>query len=306
MEDTILEQELVRNERIITHSRFGALRLRRPTPAMDASIAEQRRKVYHRDLKDDTILTKEEVAQILLKRGIWTPDHDEKMQSFTVKSGELMLKLTALGYDPTSNLYAEIMLAKADLEKAIRDENVEVTEDLERIFSDPEIPSFQDIRVLGDTVERPLEVQKLSNLTFQMNILTEFAEIKAQLQNLLVTYTKFFGDTIEERANRAERMAQIFFCVTSQEDDTRLWTSFENMWDENPEDIAWLHSQLFNFQNGITEEYATVLQTYGFMERVTDTGRSSEDSQDHPQSKSDGESQEEVSENSSDQETPTS
>lgn len=309
MDDTIIEQELVRNERLVTHSKFGHLRLRRPTPAMDAKIAECRRKVYHSDLRNSEILTKEEIQQILMERGVWKPEYDDDVQKLTLQSADIMARLTALGYDPSKNLETERESAHRTLQAMFPDPLEEVEEALERILLTKLLPSSEDMKILRENatssnVEE--QMNKLNAICAQDMLLNDFVTIKLELNKRLEVYTQFFGDTIEERANRTERMAHIFYCVTQVAEDESLWDTFEDMWDEDPEHIAWLHSQLFYFQNAIDEDSAEVLQQYGFMARTTDTGALSEDSPEEQTSNSDGESPEKTPSISSDAETPTS
>lgn len=307
MDDRILEHELVHNERVINHKRFGELRLKRPTPAMERQIAEQRRKVYHKDLQDESILTKDEVQKMLEKRGIWSSVQDDRIKKLTEESGTLMVKLTALGYESVNDLYESFSALESQLREDFKDLD-DVEEVLGRLFNteaDMINADLHTLRTNSTNSDMVARVDELVSLRMQYVLLVKFAEVKKELNELLNTYTVFFADTIEERAQQAEKMATIYTCVRKPNGGP-LWEAFEQMWDEDPDTIAWLSAQYFYFQHGIDDTYAETLQKHGFMGRVNATENSSEDSQDLPQPSSDGESPEPTQPDSSELEAATS
>ncbi len=308
MEDKILEQELVSNQRFTYHAGLGPIIIARPTPALERKIAEERRKVYHTDLKDSSVLTSEEVSRILNERGVWSADDDERLAGLTTDSAELMTRLTALGYESPSLLYLAIIKAKGALTSQYgEDITPEISEALERVFDMDTELVHDDLKLLvtnstnSDMHELISDVQ---GFVLQMEMLREFADVKVELGDLLETHTKFFGDTIEARGAQVERMARVFFCMRTPEGES-LWDTLDDMWNEKPEIVAWCSSQLYYFEYGISDEYARALQTHGFMGRVTDTEDTSESSQGHPESNSDGELPESEPPSSSESEVPT-
>lgn len=306
MDERILEHELINNERVVNHSKYGEIVIRRPTPSLERKIAEERRKVYHRDLRDESVLTKDQVLKMLQDRGVWSSASDDRIQELTKQSGDLMLKLTALGYESVSELYEDFQELEDDLRRAFS-EVEDLDNLLKRIFNTQEDLDNKDLNKLraeATNSDMISMVDKVVELRMQYNLLSNFAEVKGELNILLGKYSLYFADTIEERSQQAEKMASIYYCMTTPEGKP-LWDNFEDMWDEDPDNITWLSSQFFYFQHGIDDEYAKVLQKHGFMGRVNDTQPSSEDSQDHPQASSDGESQDNELQTSSELTTVT-
>lgn len=307
-DSAILEEELVRNERFVTHSKFGEVRLTRPTPADTRRINEQRRQVYHQDLRNPDILAKKQVQAMVLERGIWTKEDEERMQDLTIASGDLMVRLTALGYDTARDVYTRLVETQVKLLEIFQDADTEIIEAIGRFFDLEERPHTKDAMEIrraapNSTVDDLMEEAEKQRL--QADLLKEFYEVKTEWNGLAETYAHFFGDTIESRADAAEKMAQVYYCARKLNGDA-LWPEFGDMWNESGDDVAWLSAQLFYFHNGITTEYAETLQKHGFMARVDDTGGSSESSQEHPQPNSDGEFQDSEPQISSESETPTS
>jgi len=301
MEDTILEHELVANQRFAYHDKFGGVVISRPTPAVERKIAEERRRVYHRDLKDDSILTSDEVSEILKRRGVWTQAKTDRMQSLSVDSAQLMSRLTALGYESPSKMIVGLLSTKGKLLMAFADADQEILDTLERIFN-TDIPMDPADLALVGRAQPTEDVYNLIGLAegylIQHQLLKEFQEVKVELGDLVETHAKFFGDTIESRGSQTERMARIYYCMRNAENGNALWPQFEDMWEEERDIIEWCSAQLYYFEYGVTPEQAKALQIHGFMARGIDIDDSSESSQDLPQSNSDGELLESKSESS--------
>ena len=288
----VIEQEIVTNRRYVEHPVYGRLQLRRPTPALDAAIAEQRRKVYHRDLQDKSILTRKQIANMLAERGIWGVEDDQKMTELMARSGDLIARLTALGYDTIQDLFMEISRVHTQLIEQLEEADEPVLSALGRFFDVDSPVNMTDLTTLRgasttSTVDDLLE--RGNNLRIQAEYVKELSQVKSELSEMMTQQATYFGDSIEARAERAQNMAKIFYCVT-KDGGQPVWDTFEAMWDEEPENVAWISSQIFYFENGITDDWAEVLYKHGFMERVIATEESSENSPDHPPVKSDGES----------------
>lgn len=307
-ETTILEQELVDNFRGVFHLKYGPLLICRPTPAVERKISEERRKVYHNDLRNPDILTSEQVLELLKPRGIWSEEHNERLEKLTAESAQLMARLTALGFETPSKLYVDILKVHKKLETSFPEMSPEVSLALERIFNIGTPLETEDLMLLREAAtnsDMHELIEKTEILLLQADLSREFSEVKTNLSKLMETHNRYFRDTIEARAIQAERMARIFYCFRNG-DDKPLWESLDKMWDEDPDNIAWLSAQLYYFEYGITDEHARALEVHGFMGRVVVTPNSSESSHDHPESNLDGEPQENEPQSSLDVAIPTS
>jgi hypothetical protein len=295
LEDIVLEQELLTNRRYLHHSRLGDVVVRRPTPAVEMRISEERRRIYHKDLQDTSILTEKQVMRLLEERGIWSKEDNARLQELASKSGEMMTRLEILGFENLSAFYKDLLACHDKLTDQFQDDP-KLVEKVSKIFNMDTALDPKAMKALRHAAPGTVAVELLEDaarIRMQAELLQEFSTVKEELSRMSTTHAQFFGDTIEARATRTERLARVYHCVRKA-DGSPLWPKFENMLDEDPELVTWLSTQWYYFEHGVTPEQAKVLESHGFMERVTDTGDSSDDSPDRPESNSDGESQEKL------------
>lgn len=321
--ETILREELVRNERFIDHPTFGRVCLKRPTPRKERLIAEVRRKQYHKDLQDPDILSKAQLENLAVNRNMWSRDKADRLADLSHKSGEIMGVLDGLGYRSLEDLTGEyqetyekvsnLLKPKEGEKLSKRDQKSldDATAALERYFDPDEGPSPTDKKLIMDAAPST-EVDDLldtaDRLRVQIDLLRDLSEIQKDLRELQEEQSRLFKDSLESRADRAEELAQIYYCCTAEETGDPLWPEFDGILDADPDDVETLMMEMFYFANGITEELKEILGRHGFTRRVleTDTEDSSESSPEHPTPNSDGEPQENDSTPSSEPETATS
>jgi len=302
MDDSRLEHEIVANKRTLYHDDFGAITLHRPTPREEREISEARRKSYHEDLKNPDVLTKKQIAKNLAERGVWTEEDTKNMQEASGQSSELMAKLTALGFTTGEKLIDELLDLRANLFAEFpEDENdaerTAVRESIERFFdiSDPGSEDFLTEVLFLRSMSTGTHVDDLlaraEMLMHITKLVSEFAEVKMKFNEYAREYAMYFAGSAEARADRYEALAKLYYC-TKNEDGKPLWDNIDEIWDEDPDKIAWLNTQMFYFENGITDEHAEVLERYGFTERAGTSSDKSESSPEVQKSNSDGDFQE--------------
>lgn len=295
-EDTVLEQELFYNERVIEHPTFGAVCLRRPTPAQERLISEARRKQSHADLKDDSVLSKDEIEAIAVRRGMWSPTLSQKIQELTIDAGRMAALLDAFGFVSMDELLQDFDKTVSDL-LALYDEDENVRAAILRYFSlaEDEVAAKADrdaimdaapSTVVDDLVEQG-EMQKE-----QIQALETMYKFRQELNDLQVKQARLYVDSLESRAERAEELARVYYCCTNKETGKPLWPTVADIGNCRAEDIEILVLELAYFVHGISDEYRAKAQKYGFLPRLATMKRSSASSPGQPQSSSDGESQE--------------
>ena len=318
LEDAILEDELRNNRRVVKHSKLGQLLLRRATPAAERDIAEARRRSYHADLRNEEVLSRKQIENILEARGVWTKEQSDRIEELGNRTTELMAQITSLGFSDPDALIRELVEVNTDLSKAFGledvpedeydDEQKEIAENLERFFNLDNMARAEEARFLRSKASNS-DVADLLNqadaAVYLSGMISDFSEAKQELNELLMEYSKHFGESAEARADRAERLAKIYYCVRTEDGDP-VWEDLETLWEEDPEVVMWVSNQLYYYENGVSPEASDVLERFGFMARVTDTENNSDDSPDHTQSNSDGESQEKQPQDSSEAPTATS
>lgn len=287
------QQELLRNERIITHPTFGVVKLARPTPGQEIAIAEIRRKQFQRDMADEGVLAKARLMELAEAKGMWSKALDERMHDLTIKTGEAMGLLDTIGFKSLDELTEDFREATTKL-MTLFTEQPEISTLVTTYYDLDATPSAKDRATISDAATSS-EVDDLLDrgdmLRTQIDLLKEMFKIRKELNDLQERYTRVFMDSQEARADRAERLATLYYCCTNPETGKYLWPSFEQIYNVRAEDIAVLTDEWTYFINGVTEEFKDTLGKYGFIRRLTDTNASFDGSPDQPQSNSDGESQ---------------
>ena len=292
--DVVLQAELLRNERIIQHPTFGAVRLRRPTPGQERQIADIRRKQYQTDLRNDDILSKDQITALAIKRGMWSEDTQERIDALMKRTGEAMGVLDSVGFKGIEALTKEYLELTAKL-SAVLPETDEVKEVVNRYFDLTLKTSLKDRTFLvqqATSTEADDLLDTGDNLRVQIELLQELGKVRKELQTLQEKQTRLFVDSLESRTDRAEELARIYYCATGVETGKPLWPTFEDIWSAPPEEIEVLVLEMHYFVNGVSDEFKETLAKYGFLKRQSDTSGSSDDSPVLPPSNSDGESAE--------------
>jgi len=304
--DLVLENELVRNRRVVEHPILGRIVLSRPTPRMEALIAEERRKQYHKDLRNPDILSRDEIEKEAIRRGIWSKDLNDKLSQLSVRVGELMGVLDKIGYRSLDTLAEEYDETVKNLLDQF-EEGSEAKDAVRRYFNLDAQRNTSDRVLITKAAQSTLVdelLEKGETLRIQIELLADLAKVRKELLELQQKQARLFADSIEARADRAEELARIYYCCRKEDGDP-LWPKFEDIWDADPEIIEFLVVEMFNFTHGITDEYREILERHGFLPRMVDTVASSEGSPDHPQSNSDGEPLERTQPDSLESGTPT-
>jgi hypothetical protein len=291
--ETVLQQELLRNERVVTHPKFGDVRLKRPNPDQERDIANERRRQFHADMKDSSILCRDELETLAIARGMWSPGMRERIEELTVKTGRAMGILDAIGFRSVEKVLASF--EKAQQRAMALFEAAEISEAIDPItrYFNLDLPVDPADRKLLTELATTTEVDDIldeaDQLRSQVTILLDMQGIRKELTDLTLKQSKLFADSLESRADRAEELARVYYCSLSLETGKPLWPTFDAMWKAEPEEVTWLIEQMYFFLNGITEEQQEVLGRFGFLQRLSDTSESYGDSPVQPQSKPDGE-----------------
>lgn len=292
-QDTILLDELLHNEKRVEHPSFGTIRITRPTPRKEKQIAEVRRKQFHQDYQDPSVLSKAQMESIAMERGDWTEEKRERMESLRVLVAQLMNLLEGLGYESFEKTIVHFENAKARLLELFA-EKEEIREAIERYFNLDLEPDPADSRRIRDAATST-EVDDLQieadSYRAQIEVLQKLGRAKKDLLELQSEYVRLTKDSVESRADRAEEMAMIYYLI-SKEDGSPLWPTFEDAWDATAEEIAFLQEELYYFIHPVTDEFREMVGKHGFTVRVPESklSESSDDSPGHPQSSSSGDS----------------
>lgn len=308
--DTTLANELMRNERVVLHPKFGSVKLSRPTPEQEAQIADVRRKRYHTDLFDDADpkRSKDELRERAIAKGMWREEYEEQIQDLTRHMGEAMGILDAIGFRSLDSLIAKYQTSVQALLDLYPD-NEEI-QGVIRTYAnlDLEPQSGDRTRIMDEAPTTKVDdlLEDTDTFRSQIDLLQELGKTRTELEKLRSREIRLFVDSLEARAEREEELARVYHCATSVETGKPLWPSLDAMRKAPAEDVAFLVLEMAYFVNGVTEEFKEVLGRFGFTQRLIGTSDSSDDSHDQPESSLAGDSPEsEVSPSSEPTESAT-
>lgn len=288
--EVALRDELMRNERVFKHPSFGTLKLQRPTPRQERDIAEARRRQYHKDLKDPTILSKTELEKEAIRRGIWATEKTERMKELQERIGQIMGLLDSVGYENVDTVLDKYNRA-VDALRALYVDNVEAQETITRYFHLDEKQKIEDYDYLfrnANTTEIDEIMSQAQLFRSQIELLSELRTAQKEMQPLMHDHVRLNMDSIESRMDRVEQLAKLYYCVT-KEDGKSVWPTFDAMWDAPPKELEIMLEEMWCFEQGIPDEQRKILGRHGFMLREP-TEVSSDDLPGTPQPNSNGES----------------
>lgn len=291
--DIVLTDELLRNERIFTHPTFGELKIQRPTPRLERLIAEERRKQYHKDLKDKDILSKSEILKLAKDRGIWSQDDEARERQLMKQVAGLMAILESVNYKSFDEVVDTYFQKINELRELYKD-NQDAVDAINRYFDLDGVAQSVDRAFLFEHAPNSSvdEIMDEADMTRnKITMLKDMLEARKELNELQMTKAELMLDSMESRSDRAERLAQIYYCCT-RTDSKPIWPSFEAAWDARPEDIEAIMMEVEYFNHGLTPETKSLLEKYGFLQRAADIAASSEDSPETQKPSSGGESPE--------------
>lgn len=302
--EATVADELLRNERIIEHQTFGLVRLKRPTAHQERMIAEVRRKQYQADLKNRDVLSRDEIEQIAVERGMWSADISDRMTDLTRRVGEAMGILDGIGFKSLSHLLEGYQTNVTEL-LGLFAEQPEI-QDVVRAYYNLDVPQDAKDRakILDSAPSTRVDdlIDQGETLRVQIELLHDMAKVRTELERLRMKETRLFLDSLESRADRAEELARVYYCSTKAATGEPLYPSFDGpdgILHADPSETEVLVLKMAYFVNGVTPEFEEVLGRFGFTRRLTDTGDSSEGSHGQPESNSVGDSQESESSPSS-------
>jgi hypothetical protein len=306
--DAILEDELQRGYRIKTVPEnlrkqlefecgvaIERVRFTRLNPAKRRKIAEVVQRQYHADLKNEGILSHEQILKLVQDRGEWSAAMDEEMkllqQGTSREMGELFFSGVSRGEWTTELLDATTAFRdKVLLFDMPEDKKQELLERFDRWLEhtpqrqdeyNERFASLQNRTTYSVDVDmqRMMEIIPDLEAVDHLNTIDELRDklhryIKLQndrlrLAELQLRNAKIFSESVEQRRDNTEEMGRLYF-TTEQVDDAGkpigpLVSAFEKLWDFPEEVIQWFLVEVYFFLNGIPDEAREYLQTYGFI-----------------------------------------
>lgn len=347
--DDVLEDELRRGYRIKAvpeHLRtqiaeecglaIERVRFTRLNPGKRRKIAEVVQRQYHKDLRDDNILSHEQIMKLVQDRGEWSPDQQKEMsdlhQSTSRDMGDLFLD--GLSRDTWTEEILEAASGFREVVSKLAKKN-KVEEILTRFDRWLEwSPESQDLYTelyaeeqgkenysVDFDLQRLMEavpdlaavdhLNAIDDLRDKLNRYIKLQKDRIRLSELQIKHAKIFSDSVEQRRDNAEEMARLYFTTDRVGEDGAplgpITETFDDLWDLPESAVQWFLVEAYFFMNGIPDTARDYLETFGFIaaepgETISPNGESEpSDESPAPQSSSpDSEHQETDSDSSED------
>lgn len=323
LESQQILEETVFNERIVTHSKLGEIRLSMPTLAVQRKIetAVRGRRKYLLAAEDTiedatapngfrkvrSFKSREALMKEYMELGWWSAENEKERKELMDKQVSLITELELLGFDSDDSIFTKLQEIREDLLKHYTKDSEEssqtqLTEIIHRITTVGENMSNEDRDLLitnaastevDDLLDAVAIQQKLySSYIKLLETTTKFTEIEAEYSNL-------FSDSWQEQLQYYQRLAQVFYCTERVVDKTPIWSSIDEMEAEpNLDLIRWVFGELNAFWQGLGDETRKRLDKYNFFSLQTEQPKTLDISQDQIISKSDGEAPENLQKDS--------
>lgn len=298
-------------------SRFRFLKL---TPRRRRQIQEEVMRRYNNDLKNEGLLSTEELRKLTIARGEWSLAEEKELETLTQSTNDQAVRLNAMGMEDREDWTKDLVDAAVkytehlDASEKHPDEKTYLKEIYSRwsnylpsnqelydkeYAAKQELESYspdKDLSKLLDT-SPDLECSELlvatDDLLAKVAQYLELVEARGKLQTLVEKRAKIFSNSIENRRDQVEEMARVYFCAERLAEDSKplgeLFASFDDMWDLPDSVIQWLIEEAVMFHQNIPDEMRGRLEELGFLAQVPKIGikAPSEDLPETPKSKPD-------------------
>ena len=275
---------------------ISRVRFTRLNPSRRRKIAEVVQKQYHRDLKDPSILSHEQLRELVEQRGEWSVVLDEEMKTLQSSTSRAMGELYAHGL-LNDEWGLEMMrltaLFRAKLETLL--ENVDQRRELQEMFDrwaeyqtehaaeyttkyaadqgraeySPDVDQQQLLIAVGNDTELVDVVYKVEELRDRLYSFLKLQKDRLRLAELQLKHIKIFSESVEQRRDVTEEMARLYFTAERVDEagapQGPLATTFETVWDFPEETVQWFLLEAYFFQNGIPDQAREYLETFGFL-----------------------------------------
>lgn len=307
--DALLEEEIRRGYRIKAvpqHLRdqlkgegltdMAFVRFTRLNPRRRSKISEAVQRRYHADLKNENILSNDQIAKLTEARGEWTKVQSERMIELMAETQRLQGELYIDGL-ADQNWHADMQEAEKLLRESIgaaeyvdpAEQNkvldvlarwVDYTPHVRDAYTvlygaEQELEQYspdRDLQWLLDrmpTVDASDALQLIDELRDRVLRYMDLQQKRTELVQLQNRHARIFADSVESRRDQAEEMARVYFCSEVVTEDEKpvgpLAATFDALWDCPEEFIQWLIIEHYFFANGLPDAARDYLETFGFL-----------------------------------------
>lgn len=308
--DSVLEHEIAKGFRIkelpielvaqlqsYKITEFTRFRLTRMNPARRRKLSEAVQRSYHRDLQTPEILSEAQIMKLVVERGEWDPEREERIKELQRSTNASMSGLYLEGFTNDTSEWASDILEQSDAWRAALDaselspeDKVSTTERFNRWIeyapekqadytakyaasqTRDEYSPDADAMFVCDrvpTIEAVEAIGQLETLLDKAHRFVKLTEERQSLSDLQLRKARIFSDSVEARRENSEEMARLYY--TCERVDAAgmptgpLMPTFEALYDFPDDVIQFMLVESYFFHNGIPDEARPYLETFGFI-----------------------------------------
>jgi hypothetical protein len=312
-EDQQILQEIVVNERIVEHPTKGKIRFRLPTLELQRKIDAlgRAKKKILRDTTDKipdpeaplgyrivpAFKSREVLAKEYATLGWWTDEHEIELSTIIQDFTTTLAQLEIIQFESEQAIYLGLAEATDRLLKLFEENMTDkIKATIARVTVTGGDPSYEDLKILTEeasSTEVDDVLEKVKIYRQQFDLYNKLADLHLKLLKLESERTALFQDSWQEQLQYYIKLAQVFVCCEYVETNKSLYDSVESL--EKEPDVTflkWVFTELQAFFQGTPTDSRERFAKYGFMDRLNLKKSSSEESPVQPQSKPDGDLQE--------------
>lgn len=269
------------------------VRFTRLNPARRRKIAEVVQRQYHRDIQNADILSHEQIMQLVMKRGEWSPDKTKELEDlrtsvqrrmgvlyFGAENDDVIGDFTTKQLDLRSKVAAEVPADNQALLLQIFDRWVEYSPDRRAEYTEtyakPEgkeqyspDSDFQKMVLLGGKFALRGLLEEIEALRDKIHDLYMLRKDRVKLMELQEKFARIFSDSAEQRREVTEQMARVFYTCERFDNDGKLQgplvNKLDDLYDMPEEVIEWFQYESYFFHSGIPDEAREYLVAIGFL-----------------------------------------
>lgn len=312
-EDEQILDETITNERIVEHPTKGKIRFKLPTLELQRKIdalGRSKKKIL-RDTIDkipdpETPLgyrivpaykSRDVLAKEYASLGWWTDEHEKELQDVIRDFTTTLAELEMLQFESEQTIYVEMARIHDRFlklfEESITDELKETLSRVTLVGGDAAYEDLKTIRDAAPSTEVDDLLVEVEVYRKQFDLYAKLANLHDKLLNLESERTALFQDSWQEQLQYHIKLAQVFVCCEYVDTNKPLYDSIDTLEKEpNIEFLRWVFTELQSFLQGTPREARERFSKYGFMDRLNLKKSSSDESPVQPQSKLDGDLQE--------------
>ncbi len=273
------------------------LRFMRLNPSRRRKVAETVQRAYHRDLKNNDVLSTAQLLRLAKEREEWSDELEHELADLKEKVADAQRVLYLDGVKG-SNWLTDFERAIADLETMVfagADEtpsddartymrvltrwatfNAEDQERYDKEYAAAQSRETYSLDMDFDFVMQNAPgidgrklIEDIEDLKDKLKRFNDFVGERDRRDELMQRFARIMSESAESRRENTQAMANVYFCVAQSDTEGTpglpITNTFDDFWSFPDPVVQWLIDEYYFFANNIPETSRDFLETFGFL-----------------------------------------